>query len=286
AGDSSTKIATTAFVASANAASATKLATARAINGVAFDGTANITVADSTKAPLASPALTGTPTAPTPIAGDNSTKIATTAFVNVVANGINGIKTYDPANINNIIAPGLYMTSSSGETEYMNINILFVAVDCDGASTPSKIFQEQFTYKSKDDPYYYSLLYRTSSDGGKTWDNWRVHALPPATTTSLGVVQLNDTLTSTSSALALTANQGCLLQNTKAPLASPAFTGTPTAPTPGQYDRSTKIATTDYVLTAINNSKPDAGYTGTINPTTYACEIYVENGIITGWQCD
>ncbi len=32
-------------------------------------------------APLASPALTGTPTAPTPSGGDNSTKIATTAFV-------------------------------------------------------------------------------------------------------------------------------------------------------------------------------------------------------------
>jgi hypothetical protein len=32
-------------------------------------------------APLASPALTGTPTAPTPAEGDNSTKIATTAFV-------------------------------------------------------------------------------------------------------------------------------------------------------------------------------------------------------------
>lgn len=39
-------------------------------------------VADVTgAAPLASPALTGTPTAPTPAAGDNSTKLATTAFV-------------------------------------------------------------------------------------------------------------------------------------------------------------------------------------------------------------
>lgn len=37
------------------------------------------------KAPLTSPALTGTPTAPTAAAGDNSTQIATTAFV--MANG-------------------------------------------------------------------------------------------------------------------------------------------------------------------------------------------------------
>jgi hypothetical protein len=42
-----------------NAATATKLATARNINGVAFDGTANITVADATKLPLAGGALTG-----------------------------------------------------------------------------------------------------------------------------------------------------------------------------------------------------------------------------------
>lgn len=43
-----------------NAATATKLATARTINGVSFDGTKNITVADSTKIPLAgSSAITG-----------------------------------------------------------------------------------------------------------------------------------------------------------------------------------------------------------------------------------
>jgi len=37
------------------------------------------------KAPLASPALTGNPTAPTQTAGDNSTKIATTAYVDATA---------------------------------------------------------------------------------------------------------------------------------------------------------------------------------------------------------
>lgn len=41
---------------------------------IALPNTANL-------APLASPALTGTPTAPTPTGGDNTTKIATTAFV-------------------------------------------------------------------------------------------------------------------------------------------------------------------------------------------------------------
>jgi hypothetical protein len=41
----------------------------------------NFLTLDTEKAPLASPALTGTPTAPTASAGDNSTQIATTAFL-------------------------------------------------------------------------------------------------------------------------------------------------------------------------------------------------------------
>lgn len=42
------------------------------------------------KAPIASPALTGTPTAPTPATADNSTKIATTAFVQAVVADLGG----------------------------------------------------------------------------------------------------------------------------------------------------------------------------------------------------
>lgn len=42
---------------------------------------ATMTTALALKAPLASPALTGAPTAPTPAPGDNSIKIATTAFL-------------------------------------------------------------------------------------------------------------------------------------------------------------------------------------------------------------
>ncbi len=64
-----------------NVLSATKLTTARTINGVSFDGTANIVVSDNTKAPLASPSLTGIPVAPTASVGTNTTQLATTAFV-------------------------------------------------------------------------------------------------------------------------------------------------------------------------------------------------------------
>lgn len=46
------------------------------------------TTAASTYAPLASPSLTGTPTAPTAIAGTNTTQIATTAFVKTAVDNV------------------------------------------------------------------------------------------------------------------------------------------------------------------------------------------------------
>jgi hypothetical protein len=80
-----------------NAGTATALQTARNIQGVSFNGTADINPINGTGfvkatgttlsydntayAPLASPALTGNPTAPTQTAADNSTKLATTAYV-------------------------------------------------------------------------------------------------------------------------------------------------------------------------------------------------------------
>lgn len=67
----------------ANANTAPRIYTFQDRNGTIADDTdlSNINTALADKAPLASPALTGTPTAPTPDAGDNSTELATTAYV-------------------------------------------------------------------------------------------------------------------------------------------------------------------------------------------------------------
>lgn len=60
-------------------------------SAISYAGSANLSATnveaaldelDTEKAPLASPAFTGNPTAPTPTTGDNNTSIATTAFVN------------------------------------------------------------------------------------------------------------------------------------------------------------------------------------------------------------
>ena len=117
-----------------NAATATKLATARTISltggvtgSTTFDGGGNVsittTVADNShahtianvtglqdalnaKASLASPAFTGTPTAPTAPSGTNNNQIATTAFVqNALSSGGYGdmLKAVYDANNNGII---------------------------------------------------------------------------------------------------------------------------------------------------------------------------------------
>lgn len=83
AADTSTmQLATTAFVLGQAGA------TAPAMDGTAAAGTStrfaradHIHPIDTSRAPIASPALTGTPTAPTPANGTNTTQIATTAFV-------------------------------------------------------------------------------------------------------------------------------------------------------------------------------------------------------------
>lgn len=51
---------------------------------------------DTTRAPLASPALTGSPTAPTASAGTNNTQIANTSFVNTaIANAVGDITSFE-----------------------------------------------------------------------------------------------------------------------------------------------------------------------------------------------
>lgn len=98
--DSSTAIANTDYLYDASTGKYQKLPSTAFSDTTYTDGSAGYTekaqkdgsgnVITSTYAPLASPALTGTPTAPTATSGDNSTQIATTAFVTSAISGITG----------------------------------------------------------------------------------------------------------------------------------------------------------------------------------------------------
>lgn len=71
---------------------------------------AALTIVVAAKAPLASPALTGNPTAPTQTAGNNSTRLATTAFVRgeFTATNINTALGYTAANPANHLAKSTF----------------------------------------------------------------------------------------------------------------------------------------------------------------------------------
>jgi len=84
-----------------------------------------LTSLGGTVAPLNSPALTGTPTAPTPSSGDNTTKIATTAFIR---NAIGGVSSVSVAGSSNVVLTatqtGAGVIVLSGELTG-NINVIF-----------------------------------------------------------------------------------------------------------------------------------------------------------------
>ena len=82
-----------------------------------------------------------------------------------------------------------------------------------------------------------------------------------------------NTASITSNTNAIAANTASITTNTadillKAPIASPTFTGTPSAPTPATIDNSTKIATTEYVKANLSTVSA-----GTLTGTTLASTI-------------
>jgi hypothetical protein len=125
-----------------NAATATKLATARTINGVSFDGTANITVADSTKVPTTttvnghplSSNVTVTANDVLPTQTSNSGKYLTTDGTNsswATVSGGGGTATptastvaeWD-ANVNmsaNVLIPGFATQATAGGTTTLTV---------------------------------------------------------------------------------------------------------------------------------------------------------------------
>lgn len=123
--DNSTLLATTAFVKAVVAAlvdsSPAALDTLNELAAALGDDpnfATTMTNALALKAPLASPALTGNPTAPTQAADDNDTSIATTAFVRAAMAlfGLGAERAYS-GDLNDLITPGLYSVTG-GSTNW------------------------------------------------------------------------------------------------------------------------------------------------------------------------
>lgn len=217
-------------------------------------------------APLLSPAFSGTPTAPTPASNNNSTNIATTAFVQSVLAAITGGLNYQgtwnastntPALTSGVGTKGfLYVVSVAGSTTLDGNSTWAVGDFVNFNGTVWQRIPAQSVQVS-------SFNTRTGAITLSLSDVTTALGFTPANATALsGYAPLaSPALTGTPTAptaapgtnttqLATTA----FVAASYAPLASPALTGTPTAPTPTAGNNSTTIATTAFVTTAVSSA--------------------------------
>ena len=175
-----------------NANTATKLQTARTINGVSFDGTANITIADSTKLPIAGGTMTGDLTLkgnPTADLMAATKKYVDDSVADAVANGdVNSAKylnitNFIPSNsdVNDYKTPGEYQVQSNTEantianlpTSYNDTTprsgVLSVLIGFNASRT--SLIQIYRTYGSR---YVTSRMYwRCFYHEDSSWTAWR-----------------------------------------------------------------------------------------------------------------
>ena len=196
-----------------------------------------------TKAPIDSPHLKGIPTAPTAEQGTNSTQIANAAFVKAAISAlING-------------APGTLDTLKE------------IAAAINNDPNFSTTINNALALKA---PLASPALtgVPTAPTAGQGTNNTQIAttAYVRAAISALinGAPGTLDTLKEIAAAINNDPNFSTTINNAlalKAPLASPALTGVPTAPTAGQGTNNTQIATTAYVRAAISalvDSSPEA----------------------------
>ncbi|HWR07089.1 MAG TPA: hypothetical protein VN379_09470, partial [Sporomusa sp.] len=172
----------------------------------------------SEKAPKASPALTGTPTAPTAVVGTNTTQLATTAYV--------------VAAIANLIA------SAPGALDTLNELAAALGDDPNFAATMTNLLAG----KQPLDATLTALAALTTAA------NQMVYATGSDTFATTTLTAFARTLLDDANATAALATLGA------APLASPALTGIPTAPTPAAGTNTTQVATAAFVQAAVSAS--------------------------------
>ena len=183
-----------------------------------------VTNSIAAKAPLASPALTGTPTAPTASANTNTTQIATTAFVQAEISGLGN------ASLNSFSVTS-NSASGGGALSYNNASGVFTYTPPDLSSVLS----------SETDPIVGAVTGIVKADG-----SGNISAAVAGTDYSTfdGAFSSLTGTPTTISGYGIT---------DAAPLASPALTGTPTAPTAGSGTNTTQLATTAFVQAAVTS---------------------------------
>ena len=171
------------------------------------------------KAPLASPALTGTPTAPTASAGTSSTQIATTAFVGTAV-----------ANLVGTAAEALNTLGELSDALADDPNFATTIATSIGTKAPTNSPTFTGTVTLPNGTVSTAMVADSAITSDKIADGTIVDA------------DINATAAIAQSKISgLTSDLA-----DKAPLASPALTGVPTAPTAAANTNTTQVATTAF----------------------------------------
>jgi hypothetical protein len=282
AGTNTTQVATTAFVAAAVSAGAVSSFNTRT-------GAVTLQLTDVTGvggAPLASPTFTGVPAAPTATAGTSSTQLATTAFV-----ATSFAPLASPALTGTPTAP----TATPGTNTTQLATTAFVTAAVSGSGVTSfNTRTGAVTLVAAD----------VTSAGGALLASPTFTGVPAAPTAAVGTstTQLATTAFVTGQASTTTPNMdGAAAIGTstsfaradhvhasdtsRAPLASPTFTGVPAAPTATAGTNTTQVATTAFVTTAVTGLAPLASpsFTGRVQSVASSYTV-VALGSVSGTQ--
>ena len=233
------------------------------IDGVAAIGTSTAVAradhqhpTDTTRAPLASPTFTGTPTAPTATAGTNTTQLATTAFVqSQIASSFPEASETVAGKVE--LATAAETTTGTDNTRAVHPAGLKVELD-KKAPLASPALTGTPTAPTATAGTNTTQLATTAFVQSQI-----ASSFPEASETVAGKVELAtaaETTTGTDNTRAVHPAGLKVELDKKAPLASPALTGTPTAPTAATGTRSTAIATMQNFANEFGSSLAANGY--------------------------
>ena len=301
--DESTRIATTEWVLEKVAAISAGVIT---FNGRAGD--VSLEASDLTAhgvAFLASPALSGTPTAPTAATATNTTQLATTAFVHALIGGLAvGVTSFNSRTgaisltANDVSAAGGAVLASPAFTGTPTAPTAGVGTSTTQVATTAFVHAaiaalpaQVATFNGRA-----GAVTLTAADvtgvGGALLASPALSGSPTAPTAAVGTSTTQLATTAFVAAAlaagvvsswngragAVTLTAADVTDVGGALLAGPAFTGLPTAPTAAQTINNTQIATTAYVRTAV------AGYVPLVGASTITGNITIQGG--TSGQVD
>lgn len=221
--------------------------------------------AEALLAPKASPTFTGTPSAPTPTAGDNTTKLATTAFVETAVAGAGG------GTVTSVFTRTGAVVAASGDYTVGQVTGAAPLASPTLTGVPAAPTAAALTATTQ----IATTAYADSAVGVETTRAETAEALkaplasPALTGTPTAPTQTtgdSSTKIATDAFVATAVTNGVATETTRAeaaeallaPKASPALTGVPTAPTAAALTSTTQVATTAYADSAVGVEKTRA----------------------------